>query len=209
MHGKIQDKRLGKSHYRAIELRYEGVQYEEMRQIIKRETGKEWNISTVKHWFATGGMLEKPYLEYAEQQNEARRKMAMQELKKLIPLIPVHYRNLLTRKGKDGKLKADKLTQSTLRELCRVMAIQMEERGGGNDPLEQFFDRLDAQGDDGGGEAGGEADESPREVDDGVARPDDVPVPEEDQPGSDEGALDGGGGDAGAGDGGGAAPAVR
>lgn len=60
---------LNKNHHLAIELKYEGLSYED----IAKELKGKFSVNTLKMYFASDGVLYDAYLDYESKQNQARR----------------------------------------------------------------------------------------------------------------------------------------
>jgi hypothetical protein len=147
-----------KWHYRAVELRYEGKTYEEIVEGIKQEFGKQFHIASIRKWFSRGELLHNEYIDYAKKENERRRQLVLEELKKIAPLIPTKIQELLTSRylvawGKKvvdpetGKPMPmlDSTTVKTLALLAEMLGFKVESNDVAGDPLDEYFDRNDAE----------------------------------------------------------------
>ena len=120
---------------RAIQLRYDGRSHQEITDILKQETQQEYKVDTLRKWFMRGGKLDEEYLEYARAENEQRRQVVMEEIKKLVPIIPIRLSQLLNRKKynmfgamvKDEAgnpvLNLDRVTIETIAQICNLLGL--------------------------------------------------------------------------------------
>ncbi len=146
-------------HYRAVELRYAGKNYPEIAEALTTEFKKDFTHDRMRKWFARKGILETQYLDYAKKENERRRQEIMEEAKKILPLIPQKYHDLLTKrfvinaisgefiKDENGKKveKLDSITVNALRNFCEMLGFKIENADSGGDPLEEYFDRAEEE----------------------------------------------------------------
>ncbi len=70
-------KKLYELHEIAIEMRYAGNTYEEISKALTDKFDKNHTPGKVRRWFQSGGMLDKPYFDYAKKENERRRQYMM------------------------------------------------------------------------------------------------------------------------------------
>lgn len=148
-------------HYRAVELRYEGKTYQEIADILTRESHKDFNDSArIRRWFMSGGILEKDYSDYAKKENERRRRVTLEELKKIVPTIPIKFQEVLERKyfyinKKTGDIVetdkniVDKTTVTALLGLCKILGFQIDPPEAEDDPLDKYLEKLDEHDNDG------------------------------------------------------------
>jgi hypothetical protein len=131
-------------HYKAIELRYDGLKYHEISTELTNQFKRDFLDQTVRRWFAKGGMLEHEYLDYTDKENDRRRRYMISEFKKLIPIIPKKFDELLNeRMTKTGK-KLDIVTVATLKLMMESLGLKIEAQPlNDKDPLDEFFDRQD------------------------------------------------------------------
>lgn len=146
-------------HYKAIEMRYVGKKYEEICEALTLEFKKDFLEQRVRRWFMRGGILEALYDDFAKKENDRRRMQIMEEAKKLLPLIPQKYHDLLTKrfaingitgefiKDENGKKveKLDSITVNALRNFCEMLGFKMQDASDGSDPLEDYFDRAEEE----------------------------------------------------------------
>lgn len=147
-------------HHRAIELRYLGYTYKQICETLAIEfpagKRKTFHESTVRRWYMRGGILEAPYYDYCKKENERRRQLMVEDMKKLLPMIPPVLQQLLDRKvviynaatksytmSKDSKL--DMVTVQTVKLILSTMGFQLDGGEAGTDPADKFFDRLDSE----------------------------------------------------------------
>ena len=133
-------------HYRAIELRYLGSTYKQVSELLKKEFKKNHGEHKVRRWFMSGGMLEAEYLDYSEKENERRRRLVLEDMKKITTLIPTAYEELF--KKLVAELKKPEATHETLRKLLRdlseLLDIKLERsEAKRQSTIDAFFDRLE------------------------------------------------------------------
>ena len=131
----IRAKKLNKLEARAVELRYEGKTYGQVTEALINEFNQSIAESSVRRWFSLGESLHDPYIEYAQAQNESRRKLVIEEVKKLMPIIPQRLNEILHRKKRDmfGKLihdedkktmiQLDTLTIDAIEQLRAILGL--------------------------------------------------------------------------------------
>lgn len=145
MEQKATKNNLKKHHYRAVELRYEGKTYENITTILAGEFKRQFHESTIRKWFMSKGALEALYLDYANKENDRRRKLVMEEMKKLTQQIPSNYQQLLkTLKDGINHPAMAGIMRATLRDLCEMLGFRVEELDNTN-PVDDFFDRVEQQ----------------------------------------------------------------
>src|SRR3990167_7175049 len=115
-------------HFRAVELRYEGKTYHEIMGEIAVQYRKGVQSDTIRKWFGRGGLLEVEYMAYARVENDRRRQMMREELKKLAGKIPIKLEKMLDRI--DGTGQPDMVTLAAVRTLIEVLGITGNEGGG-------------------------------------------------------------------------------
>lgn len=132
-------------HYQAIEFRYEGKTYNEITTLLTEKYQKPFKENTVRHWFTSKRFLEKEYIDYAKKENDRRRQVVLEELKKIVPKIPLKFDALLERKGKFGNPILDMVTVSTLKYLCEILNFKVEPGNDMSNPVDEYFDRLEKE----------------------------------------------------------------
>ncbi len=132
-------------HHQAIEFRYEGKTYKEITTLLTEKYQKPFKVDTIRRWFISSGLLEKEYIDYAKKENERRKQFVLEELKKLIPKIPITFDALLGRKDKDGNKKLDAVTIRTLELLCEILNFKVEPGSDTTNPVDEYFDRLEKE----------------------------------------------------------------
>ena len=145
-------------HHEAVELRYSGKPYAEVAAILTEKYKRDFRDATVRRWFMTKGILESEYLDYSKKENERRRNLILEEIKKLLPMIPAKFQQLLERvathpftgaKLKDENNqtipKLDTVTVTTLKTLCEILGFKVEAGGEVSDPVDRYFERLDEE----------------------------------------------------------------
>lgn len=130
-------------HYRAVELRYEGLTYREIAKILSEEYDRNIKEQTLRWWFKSGGRCEKHYLDYANKESERRRRLIHTELKKTYNKIPAKLDALLERLDAQGKEKLDMVTIKTIEKIVQIIENQVGAIGANNDVLDQFWDRVE------------------------------------------------------------------
>lgn len=127
-------------HDRAVELRYQGKTYAEIALLLTDEFKKDFRDDRIRKWFSLStGILAHKYLEYARMENDRRRQVIMEELKKVAGRIPATFDLLLDRKYQDGTPKADMTTVAALKLACEVMGFKIEPMDPVGDPLDDYF----------------------------------------------------------------------
>ncbi|OGX31833.1 MAG: hypothetical protein A2787_06525 [Omnitrophica WOR_2 bacterium RIFCSPHIGHO2_01_FULL_48_9] len=134
-------------HYAAVELRYEGKTYSTVAEELAKRYHKDFHAQSVRRWFMRGGILETEYLDFASKENERRRQLVFEELKKILPKIPQKFDALLERRDETGREKLDSVTLGTLKVLCEILDFKVKAGPPAEDPLDRFFNRLDRETD--------------------------------------------------------------
>lgn len=140
-------------HHEAIELRYQGKTYAEIAELLTSKYKRDFKDQTVRHWFSRTGMLDKEYRDYARQENERRRAYVLEELKKIVQVIPAKYQELIDRQidnlSPGQQIYHDATKRAILKDLCALLGFKVPEEDGdrGPDALDEFFDRLEKRHD--------------------------------------------------------------
>lgn len=129
-------------HYRAIELRYEGNTFKDISGTIGMEFRKGIHPDTIRKWFARGGLLAEQYLDYARQENDQRRQLMREELKKLTGRIPQKIEKLLDRL--DERDQPDMVVVQTIKLLVDILGLSGDDDPKTGDILGNYFRRLEA-----------------------------------------------------------------
>lgn len=78
-----------------------------------------------------GGILEQEYIDYAKKENERRRRVVAEEMKKIIPKIPQKYVEILERSieslDPETVVKRDNVTVKLLKDLCLLLGFKLNE----------------------------------------------------------------------------------
>ena len=133
-------------HYEAIELRYQGMTYEEISVALGTKYNKEFQNKRLRAWFASKGILERMYMDFAKKENDRRRQVVLEEIKKITSKIPKGYADLI--KTLEGNLvdpKSAGVFRQTLKDLCEILGFKVEPTGDGSNPLDDFFDKQDEE----------------------------------------------------------------
>lgn len=112
-------------HHLAIELRYGGKTYKEIAESLTKIFKVNIRPDRIGHWFASSGILEQPYLDFANKESERSRRLVLEELKKLAPRIPKKLIALLERSDESGKPKLDAVTLGTLKLMCDMFNVNV------------------------------------------------------------------------------------
>lgn len=128
-------------HYRAIELRYQGRTYKEIMGDIGIEFRKGIHFDTIRKWFSRGGLLSAEYMDYARQENDQRRQLMREELKKLVAKIPQKVEKLLDREDDQGQ--PDMVVVQTIKLMADMLGISANEEAATGDRLGEYFGRLE------------------------------------------------------------------
>ena len=134
----------------AIELRYEGKTYSEISMLLSQKFKFDFKEGTVRKWFQRGGMLELMYLDYARKENDRRRQVIVEELKKVTQVIPEKYSDILNRQltnlDDEGQLKANEVVRKTLKDLCDILGFKIQpDDNADRDPLDDYFSRAEEE----------------------------------------------------------------
>lgn len=132
---------LGAYHRRAIELRYEGHTFKEISGMLAVELRKGVHPDTVRKWFARGGFLNEDYLEYARQENDHRRQLMREELKKLVVKIPTKLGSIMDRMDETGK--PDMVALMAIKTIVEILGITANDERQAQDVLGEYFKRLE------------------------------------------------------------------
>ena len=133
-------------HYRAIELRYRGEKYESISLILSTEFKKEFKNQRIRRWFNNGGILDAMYLDYAVKENDRRRKVVMEELKKITGEIPTGYANLIEALKNDlTDPKSASVFRQTLKDLSELLGFKVDDNIGDGDPLKDYFNKAEEE----------------------------------------------------------------
>lgn len=144
-------------HYEAIEQRYLGNTYPAVAEYLTGKYKRDFNPETVRWWFSQKGYLFDLYIDYAARENERRRRLMQEELRKLVPSIPKKFADLLNRvqrvpftgevlKDPDSKKEIDKLDMTTvaaLKLLCEILDFKRIGEDTPGNPIDEYFDRLE------------------------------------------------------------------
>lgn len=133
-------------HFLAIELRYQGKTYKEITENLTTVFKVSFRPDRIGHWFATDGILEKAYIDYARKENERIRRFIHEELKKLLPRIPKKLEELLQRRDEFGQPKLDAVTLGAIRTLCDLLDLKesiQEGPEGTQNRVDEYFERLE------------------------------------------------------------------
>src|SRR3990167_9370763 len=125
-------------HHVAIEMRYVGKTYSQIAEDLTAQFKRDFRADVVARWFRSNGILELEYLDYARKENDRRRQFVVEELKKVIPKIPLKFEQLLDRTymipiKKTGEVvntnipQLDIVTVSTLKTLCEILGFKIQD----------------------------------------------------------------------------------
>lgn len=128
-------------HYRAVEVRYEGKTFNDICGILGAEFRKGVHPDTIRKWFARGGLLENEYLDYARHENERRRQMMREELKKLVTKIPGKLDAIIGRMDNTGQ--PDMVALMGIKTLIEVLGITASDDPKTGAKLEEYFKKLE------------------------------------------------------------------
>ncbi len=127
-------------HHRAIELRYEGKTYKEITGHVAMEFRKGVHPDTVKKWFGRGGLLEGEYMDYARGENDRRRGLMREELKKLVGMIPPKLEQIIKRI--DGTGQPDMVALMGIKTLIEVLGVSANDERKPQDILTEYFKKI-------------------------------------------------------------------
>jgi len=128
-------------HHRAVELRYEGNTYKSIAGYIAVEYKRAFNDDSVRRWFSRGGLLADAYMDYAREENDRRRQLMREELKKLVVKIPKKLEQIMDRVDQLGQ--PDMVALMAIKTLIDVLGITASDEKGSGDRLKEYFDRLE------------------------------------------------------------------
>jgi hypothetical protein len=128
-------------HYRAVELRYEGKSFREISFILGLEFKKAPDQETIRLWFTRTGLLHKEYLAYARAENDQRRQLMREELKKLVVKIPGKLAAIMERV--DATEKPDMTALMGIKTIIEVLGITAGDEKESTDVLKEYFERLE------------------------------------------------------------------
>ena len=131
-------------HHLAIELRYEGKTYKEISEQLSEVFKVNFRPDRIGHWFASNGILEEPYIDFAKKENERVRRFVSEQLKGLLSRIPEALEGLLNRVDETGNPRRDALTLATIRLLIEIVDLKayLQPEEEKKSILDEYFERL-------------------------------------------------------------------
>lgn len=142
---KKQKMRLRSYHHEAIEQCYLGKTYRKIAEYLNEKYTKTFTRNTISKWFMRNGFLEKEYLDFSRKESERRRRFVIEEMKKIISMIPEKYIEIIGRdtKNLDPKtlIKRDTVTLRMLKDLCTLLGFRIDISEDEPDPLDVYFDQ--------------------------------------------------------------------
>lgn len=105
-----ENRRINKYHLEVIELKYQGFNYPQIVEEMKKRIGRDViKIHNVERWFAKGGVLHGPYQEYRDakfkEQEEIAKKIFKNEVENAAKVMQVAMAKLLEAKDYEGAAK--------------------------------------------------------------------------------------------------------
>ncbi len=128
-------------HYRAIELRYAGKTFREICGTIAVDFKKGVHPDTIQKWFARKGLLHEEYMTYARAENDQRRLLMREELKKLLTQIPAKLQEIMNRKDSSGQ--PDMVALMGVKTIMETLGVTANDDTKTNDVLKDYFEKLD------------------------------------------------------------------
>jgi len=129
-------------HYEAVELRYLGLQYKEISQVLLEKYSKAFPDYRLRRWFANGGILHDLYAKYTIEHNKERQERMNKRLNSLaedIPEILEETLNLVQVNPFTGQVvtgldgKPIKVRNSVTNEALKILINLVKESG---DPVD-------------------------------------------------------------------------
>lgn len=140
-------------HEEAVELRYQGKTYAEISAYLTDKYKQEFSVDRLRRWFMKGGILEERYYDYSKKENDRRRKLMMEDMKKVASKIPKVLDEVIeepVRHPFTGKIMTDEngnpirkrngTTVKAVQTIVDMLGFKVED-GDESDPLDEFFER--------------------------------------------------------------------